>query len=253
MSAVKDLLTDFLSVFENYNSDKDNDLKIWGEAMTEHIDDQIEALNKQKEALEKANDEEERAITLAKLQAELEKARTQRTVRKYTSNGYEWVSDSSAVKEAQDNLNDQQRTWRKEDAEKAIDDQIDKLNELKDKYSEIINLIGTSWDDYNKKLKYSAEIADMTFTEMEGRLDVFKGNVLGAMQSTKATSGIQDIISKLESLITTLEKVNNLYSWAESGFTDYTDKGFNGLIKTAKRFLDLLVLMVSSASALAPV
>lgn len=235
LSAVKDLLTDFLSVFENYNSDKDNDLKIWGEAMTEHIDDQIEALNKQKEALEKANDEEERAITLAKLQAELEKARTQRTVRKYTSNGYEWVSDASAVKEAQDNLNDQQRTWRKEDAEKAIDDQIDKLNELKDKYSEIINLIGTSWDDYNKKLKYSAEIADMTFTEMEGRLDVFKGNVLGAMQSTKATSGIQDVISKLESLITTLEKVNNLYSWAESGFTDYTDKGFNGLIKTAKK------------------
>lgn len=235
LSAVKDLLTDFLSVFENYNSDKDNDLKIWGEAMTEHIDDQIEALNKQKEALEKANDEEERAITLAKLQAELEKARTQRTVRKYTSNGYEWVADASAVKEAQDNLNDQQRTWRKEDAEKAIDDQIDKLNELKDKYSEIINLIGTSWDDYNKKLKYSAEIADMTFTEMEGRLDVFKGNVLGAMQSTKATSGIQDVISKLESLITTLEKINNLYSWAESGFTDYTDKGFNGLIKTVKK------------------
>lgn len=235
LSAVKDLLTDFLSVFENYNSDKDNDLKIWGEAMTEHIDDQIEALNKQKEALEKANDEEERAITLAKLQAELEKARTQRTVRKYTSNGYEWVADASAVKEAQDNLNDQQRTWRKEDAEKAIDDQIDKLNELKDKYSEIINLIGTSWDDYNKKLKYSAEIADMTFTEMEGRLDVFKGNVLGAMQSTKATSGIQDVISKLESLITTLEKINNLYSWVESGFTDYTDKGFNGLIKTAKK------------------
>ena len=173
LSAVKDLLTDFLSVFENYNSDKDNDLKIWGEAMTEHIDDQIEALNKQKEALEKANDEEERAITLAKLQAELEKARTQRTVRKYTSNGYEWVADASAVKEAQDNLNDQQRTWRKEDAEKAIDDQIDKLNELKDKYSEIINLIGTSWDDYNKKLKYSAEIADMTFTEMEKRYVVF--------------------------------------------------------------------------------
>lgn len=235
LNELKDLFSSLFDLFEKFGSNKDNDLKLWGEAMTEHIDDQIEALNKQKEALEKANDEEERAITLAKLKAELEKARTQRTVRKYTSNGYEWVSDASAVKEAQDNLNDQQRTWRKEDAEKAIDDQIDKLNELKDKYSEIINLIGTSWDDYNKKLKYSAEIADMTFTEMEGRLDVFKGNVLGAMQSTKATSGIQDVISKLESLITTLEKINNLYSWAESGFTDYTDKGFNGLIKTAKK------------------
>lgn len=235
LSDAKDVLSSFLSLLSGLNDKSNNDLKLWGEAMTEDIDKRIDALNKQKEALEKANDEEERAITLAKLKAELEKARTQRTVRKYTSNGYEWVADASAVKEAQDNLNDQQRTWRKEDAEKAIDDQIDKLNELKDKYSEIINLIGTSWDDYNKKLKYSAEIADMTFTEMEGRLDVFKGNVLGAMQSTKATSGIQDVISKLESLITTLEKINNLYSWAESGFTDYTDKGFNGLIKTVKK------------------
>lgn len=235
LNELKDLFSSLLGLFEKFGSNKDNDLKLWGEAMTEEIDKRIDALNKQKEALEKANDEEERAITLAKLQAELEKARTQRTVRKYTSNGYEWVADASAVKEAQDNLNDQRRTWRKEDVEKAIDDQIDKLNELKDKYSEIINLIGTSLDDYNKKLKYSAEIADMTFTEMEGRLDVFKGNVLGAMQSTKAVSGIQDVISKLESLITTLEKVNNLYSWAESGFTDYTDKGFNGLIKTAKK------------------
>lgn len=235
LSDAKDILSSFLSLLSSLNDKSNNDLKLWGEAMTEDIDKRIDVLNKQKEALEKANDEEERAITLAKLQAELEKARTQRTVRKYTSNGYEWVADASAVKEAQDNLNDQQRTWRKEDAEKAIDDQIDKLNELKDKYSEIINLIGTSWDDYNKKLKYSAEIADMTFTEMEGRLDVFKGNVLGAMQSTKATSGIQDVISKLESLITTLEKINNLYSWAESGFTDYADKGFNGLIKTAKK------------------
>lgn len=235
LSDAKDVLNSFLYLIEKFNTNRSNDLKLWGEAMTEDIDKRIDALNKQKEALEKANDEEERAITLAKLQAELEKARTQRTVRKYTSNGYEWVSDASAVKEAQDNLNDQQRTWRKEDAEKAIDDQIDKLNELKDKYSEIINLIGTSWDDYNKKLKYSAKITDMTFTEMEGRLDVFKGNVLGAMQPTKATSGIQDVISKLESLITALEKVNNLYSWAESGFTDYTDKGFNGLIKTAKK------------------
>lgn len=235
LSDAKDVINSFLSLIEKFNTNRSNDLKLWGEAMTEEIDKRIDALNKQKEALEKANDEEERAITLAKLKAELEKARTQRTVRKYTSNGYEWVTDASAVKEAQDNLNDQQRIWHKEDAEKAIDDQIDKLNELKDKYSEIINLIGTSWDDYNKKLKYSAEIAGMTFTEMKGRLDVFKGNVLGVMQSIKVTSGIQDAISKLESLIKTLEKVNNLYSWVKSGFTDYIDKGFNGLIKTVEK------------------
>lgn len=209
-SDMKDLFSSFLDLIESANSKKDNDLKLWGEAMTEDIDKRIDTLNKQKEALQDANDEEERAITLAKLKAELEKARTQRTVRKLTSNGYEWVADESAVKEAQDNLNDQQREWNQEDAEKAIDDQIDKLNELKDKYSEIISLIGTDWDDYNKKLKYAAEIADMTFTEMEGRVDIFKGNVLSSMQSASPISSIKTAISNIESLISTLEKVGDV-------------------------------------------
>lgn len=216
-SNLKDIFSSFLDLIESANSKKDSDLKLWGEAMTEDIDKRIDALNKQKEALQEANDEEERAITLAKLKAEFEKARTQRTVRKLTSNGYEWVADESAVKEAQDNLNDQQREWRKEDAEKAIDDQIDKLNELKDKYSEIISLIGTDWDDYNKKLKYASEIADMTFTEMEDRVDVFKGNVLASMQAANPISTIKNIISGLESLISTLEKVGNVLDKLDGG------------------------------------
>ena len=216
-SDMKDLFSSFLDLIESANSKKDNDLKLWGEAMTEDIDKRIDALNKQKEALQEANDEEERAITLAKLKAELEKTRTQRTVRKLTSNGYEWVADESAVKEAQDNLNDQQREWNQEDAEKAIDDQIDKLNELKDKYSEIISLIGTDWDDYNKKLKYASEIADMTFTEMEGRVDVFKGNVLASMQAANPISSIKTVISNIESLISTLEKVGDVWDKLEGG------------------------------------
>lgn len=236
MSDLKDIFSSLLSLFEKFNSNKDSDLKLWGEAMTEDIDKRIDALNKQKEALEDANDEEERAITLAKLQAELEKARTQRTVRKLTSNGYEWVADESAVKEAQDNLNDQQRSWNKEDTEKAIDDQIDKLNELKDKYSEIINLIGTDLDDYNKKLKYASEIAGMTFTEMEGQVDGFKSKVLGSLSAAAPVSSIKNIISSLESLIGTLEKVNNVFEWAQSGFTDYQDKGLQGLFNTVKKF-----------------
>ena len=235
-SDLKDIFSSLLSLFEKFNSDKDSDLKLWGEAMIEDIDKRIDALNEQKEALEKANDEEERAITLAKLQAELEKARTQRSVRKLTSNGYEWVADESAVKEAQDNLNDQQREWNQKDAEEAIDNQIDKLNELKDKYSEIINLIGTDLDDYNKKLKYASEIAGMTFTEMEGRVDSFKSSVLGSLNAVKSVSSVKNIISSLESLINTLEKVNNVFEWAQNGFKDYQDKGLQGLFNTVKKF-----------------
>nr|DAK68404.1 MAG TPA: hypothetical protein [Caudoviricetes sp.] len=236
LSDLKDVFSSLLSLFEKFNTDKDNDLKLWGEAMTEDIDKRIEALNKQKEALEKANDEEERAITLAKLKAELEKARTQRTVRKLTSNGYEWVADESAVKEAKDNLSDQQREWRKEDAEKAIDDQIDKLNELKDKYSEAMNLIGTSLDDYNKKLRYAAQIQDMTFSEMEGRVDEYKNKIIASFTSAAPVSGIRNLISNIESLIDALTKLNNVYSWIQTG--KYQDKGTSGLWNTIKGFFN---------------
>ena len=236
LSDLKDIFSSMLSLFEKFNTDKDNDLKLWGEAMTEDIDKRIEALNKQKEALEKANDEEERAITLAKLKAELEKARTQRTVRKLTSNGYEWVADESAVKEAKDNLSDQQREWRKEDAEKAIDDQIDKLNELKDKYSEAMNLIGTSLDDYNKKLRYAAQIQDMTFSEMEGRVDEYKNKIIASFTNAAPVSGIRNLISNIESLINTLTKLNNVYSWIQTG--EYQDKGTTGLWNTIKGFFN---------------
>ena len=247
MSDLKDVFSSLLSLFEKFNTDKDNDLKLWGEAMTEDIDKRIEALNKQKEALEKANDEEERAITLAKLKAELEKARTQRTVRKLTSNGYEWVADESAVKEAKDNLSDQQREWRKEDAEKAIDDQIDKLNELKDKYSEAMNLIGTSLDDYNKKLRYAAQIQDMTFSEMEGRVDEYKNKIIASFTSAAPVSGIQNLISNIESLINTLTKLNNVYSWIQTG--EYQDKGTKGLWNTIKGFFNKGSAEATSESA----
>lgn len=233
-SDMKDLFSSLLDLIEDANSKKDNSLKIWGEAMSEDIDKRIDALNKQKEALEEANDEEERAITLAKLKAELEKARTQRTVRKYTGNGYEWVADESAVKEAKDNLNDQQREWRKEDAEKAIDDQIDALNDLKDKYSEAIGLIGESWDDYNKKLQYTAQIQGMTFKEMEGQLDGYKNSVVNSLKAASPVSNIKSTISSIENLINTLEKLNNVYTWFNTNGQSTDGGGLTGLIKNIR-------------------
>lgn len=236
MSDLKEILSSVLSIFEKFNDNSNNDLKIWGDAMGKVIDKRIEALNKQKEALEKANDEEERAITLAKLKAELEKARTQRTVRKLTSNGYEWVADESAVKDAKDNLSDQQRQWRKEDAEKAIDDQIKKYNEFKDKLSEIMDDIGKSWKDYQKELEYTAQIQKMTLTQMEGSLDGYHNKIIASLNTGSAITSIQSLITNLESLINTLTKVNNLYSAIKTG--EYKDLGTKGLWNTIKGFFN---------------
>lgn len=180
-----------------------NKLKIYGQAALDEIEKrekalnkekeaqdkafeaEIEALNKKKTALQKANDEEDRAIKLAELKDALEKAKANRTVRIYNKNqGFIWAADQEAVNEAQTNLDEQQRDWRNDDILQAVDDEIDKINELKDaydksieaqiadlddmkeKWNEVISLIGTSWEDYQLGLAAAAHFNDMTLDGM---------------------------------------------------------------------------------------
>lgn len=217
-SNLKDLFSSLLDVFNKFNDNNSNDLKIYGDAMTEEIDKRIEAL-------QDANDEQEKAIELAKLQAELEKAETQKTVRVYTSNGYEWQADESAIKEARDNLNSKQR-------ENALNDEIDKLNKLKDKYTELINLIGSSYEDYQKKQAYAAKIQGMTFDQMTAGLDGYKDNVTANMKAIQGATNVNNVVTNLTNLVNTLVKLNDVLSGLSTGTTQ--SGGITGLFNRIK-------------------
>lgn len=217
-----------------------NKLKIYGQAAIDEIEKrekalnkekeaqdkvfeaQIEALNKKKTALQKANDEEDRAIKLAELKDALEKAKASRTVRIYNKNqGFIWAADQEAVNEAQTNLDEQQRDWRNEDILQAVDDEIDKINELKDaydksieaqiadlddmkeKWNEVISLIGTSWEDYQLGLAAAAHFNDMTLDGMAGDLVGYKDDVLANM---KEIGGVTDQIDSITESIEKLEE-----------------------------------------------
>lgn len=218
-SNLKDLFSSLLDVFNKFNDNNSNDLKIYGDAMTEEIDKRIEAL-------QDANDEQEKAIELAKLQAELEKAETQKTVRVYTSNGYEWQADESAIKEARDNLNSKQR-------EDALNDEIDKLNKLKDKYTELINLIGSSYEDYQKKQEYAAKIQGMTFDQMTAGLDGYKDNVIASMKAIQGATNVNNVVTNLTNLVNTLVKLNDVLNGLSTGTTQ--SGGITGLFNRLQR------------------
>lgn len=217
-SNLKDLFSSLLDVFNKFNDKNSNDLKIYGDAMTEEIDKRIEAL-------QDANDEQEKAIELAKLQAELEKAETQKTVRVYTSNGYEWQADESAIKEARDNLNSKQR-------ENALNNEIDKLNKLKDKYTELINLIGSSYEDYQKKQAYAAKIQGMTFDQMTAGLDGYKDNVIANMKAIQGATNANNVVTNLTNLVNTLVKLNDVLNGLSTGTTQ--SGGITGLFNRIK-------------------
>lgn len=229
-----------------------NKLKIYGQAAIDEIEKrekalnkekeaqdkafeaEIEALNKKKTALQKANDEEDRAIKLAELKDALEKAKANRTVRIYNKNqGFIWAADQEAVNEAQTNLDEQQRDWRNEDILQAVDDEIDKINELKDaydksieaqiadlddmkeKWNEVISLIGTSWEDYQLGLAAAAHFNDMTLDGMAGDLVGYKDDVLANM---KEIGGVTDQIDSITESIEKLEEaISNAKDAASSG------------------------------------
>lgn len=236
LSDAKAVLSSFLSLLSTLNDKSNNDLKIWGDVMNKVIDKRIKALNKQKEALEENNEATERAIELSKAQDALARAQQQRTTRVYTENGYEWQANAEDVRTAREDLADKQREWNKKDAEKAIDDQIKKYNEFKDKLSEVMDDIGKSWKDYQKELEYTAQIQKMTLSQMEGSLDGYHNKIIASLNTGSAITSIQNLIINLESLINTLTKVNNLYSWAKTG--EYKDLGTKGLWNTIKGFFN---------------
>lgn len=236
LNDIKDVFSSLLSLLSSANDKSNNDLKIWGDTMNKVIDKRIKALNKQKEALEENNEATERAIELSRAQDALARAQQQRTTRVYTENGYEWQANAEDVRTAREDLADKQREWNKKDAEKAIDDQIKKYNEFKDKLSEVMDDIGKSWKDYQKELEYTAQIQKMSLSQMEGSLDGYHNKIIASLNTGSAISSIQNLITNLESLINTLTKVNNLYSMLKTG--EYKDLGIKGLWNTIKGFFN---------------
>lgn len=208
MSQLNTVLNSFIGVFDDLNDKQSNDLKIQGEAWIDVIDKRIDALNEE-------NDAQERSIELAKLQDEYERAKANKTVHVYggRGQGFVWKADENAVREAGQNLSDKQREYKKQD-------EIDKLEKLKDKVQETNNLIGTSWDDYQKKLKYTAEFEAMTFEQMEGHYDGFKGSVLNNMQAIQGATNVKNVITDISNLISTLETLANILNLLNGGTGD---------------------------------
>ena len=219
---IKSLLSDLIGVFEKFNENKSNDLKIQGDAWIDVIDKRIDALNEE-------NDAQERAIELAKLQDEYERAKANKTVHVYggRGQGFVWKADENAVREAGQNLSDKQREYKKKD-------EIDRLNKLKDKVQEANSLIGTSWDDYQKKLKYTAEFEAMTFEQMEGHYDGFKNSILDNMRDIQSATNVSDAITNLEKLINTLKTLNDVITFFTSGGVSTDGGGIFGLFNKIK-------------------
>ena len=227
---------------------RQNQLKIYGQAMIDELDNRIDALNKEKEtrteyfekeiellekekeALQDKYDEEDREFELQQKKDAYAKAQANKTVRVYDENrGFIWKADDSAIADAEEDLNDTIRDNNRDDAIKDIEDHIDaleneksameesieaqisELEDLKDQYNETMGLIGTSWEDYQLQVKYAAEALAMSFDSMKANLPEYKDAIIENMQQIAVAE------DNVESAKAALDALNDSASDATDG------------------------------------
>lgn len=177
-------------------------------------------LQEKKEALQDANDEEDRAIKLAELKDALAKAQANRTVRIYNRNqGFIWAADQQAVNDAQTALDDQMRDWKREDVIKAVEDEIDAIDKLKDAYDEETE---NRLDDLDKEKDAFDEKIEAEIEEINKRKDAYDEAIEAEIEKL---DDLKDQWNEVMSLIGTSWEDYQLGLEAAAHFSDMSFEG----------------------------
>ena len=140
------------------------------ELISESYEDRIKAIQEEKDALTESNDERQREIDLENAKYNLDKAMRNRTQRIYKAGqGFVYEADPEAIRDAQADLDQQEF----DNTIANLDKQINTLNEDKEDELEVIADEIKTWEDYAKKLNdvsdsYDRLISRRNFLEMFG-------------------------------------------------------------------------------------
>ena len=186
-------------------------------AVTGAIDDEIDRIKEEQEALEKVNEEKEREIELMKLKAALEAAKSQKTIQVYHKDqGFVWEADQDAIRDAQEDLDE----FYREEAEQEMQDRIDELEKYKEQWESI--------PDEIKKAENEALAAE----------------ILGADWQSQIFGLRQDILSNFKDTYSdTMKELNNLneeYQKSMDELAKDTEETQNNIREQANKTTEVL-------------
>ena len=120
------------------------------DAELQPIDDQIDALKKQNEEIERGEKLEELKLAILKKQDALLNARNERTVRQYNAatGQWEWVADAQKVKDAEEALEDAKKDLRDYERQTELDLAIEELETRKKAIEAAYQIKIDAWQDY---------------------------------------------------------------------------------------------------------
>ena len=155
-------------VYQGLKKLAEDRLEAEGNAAINEIDERIDALEKEKEALNEKYEAEEDELKLQKAKDRYEAAKGQLVNRVYTNErGWGWQADQEEVDEAKEELEEIEREIAKKEQEKLIDDQIEALEDLKEEYQKAMDKIGKSLEENQQDLEFTKEFQNMTLEEMQ--------------------------------------------------------------------------------------
>lgn len=120
------------------------------DAELEPLDDQIDALKKQNEEIERGEKLEELKLDILKKQDALLNARNERTVRQYNAatGQWEWVADAQKVKDAEEALEDAKKDLRDYERQTELDLAIEELEARKEAIKAAYQIKIDAWQNY---------------------------------------------------------------------------------------------------------
>ena len=164
------------------------------DAIIKVIDDEIEAIDDKIDALKKVNEEHKTALELQKAQAELDKARNQKTrhvLRK--GKGWVWEADEDAIKEAEENLSDLEYDSKVQD----LEDEKERLEDLKELWEEIPDIKQNEWNEQLMIDKLGADAESDILAGREETLEDFKDAYIDIQEQIKdKTDELEEHTSK---------------------------------------------------------
>lgn len=182
------------------------------EAIERNYDAEISKIQEKVDALNDENDEQERAIALEEAKRKLQEAKSRKTVQVYTKNaGFVYQVDTKAIKEAEDELEELQ----KNEVVAELEKQIDKLEEAKEKWSEIPDAYNQAMQDIAASNYFGYDWKNLTLFPSDELLNNFKGTYTGIQGSIDSKNTEIDTLEKekerIEELKSLWEDAKNFY------------------------------------------
>lgn len=183
-------------------------LKKARDAEIEPLDDQIDALKKQNEEIERGEKLEELKLDILKKQDALLNARNERTVRMYNAatGQWEWVADAQKVKDAEEALEDAKKDLRDYERQTELNLAIEELETRKESIKAAYQIKIDAWQNYLDGLSGAVDAEGAYIAQSVQQNKDAAQEIAGAWESTA---------ERIKAAIASMPE-GNLDSWKET-------------------------------------